>query len=142
MVGPIITVTVSADEVIAVLNSKRRRLRDAVDSKMQDIIDMTTDMLFQGKPGMYLDKSTITHGVTRSGNTTIGFVESTDKGGGYHIYPVNAKSLRFIAKSGDLVFTKHVFRPYLKGSKFIEEHLIELKPWIEDQLEDAVIDAL
>lgn len=134
-----ISVRVQGDEVIAVLNSKKRQLRDAITKKMETLISESLDQLREGKPGKYIDPSTLQHGVEGIGSQTIiGFIESTDKGGFYPITPNKANALRFIAKSGDLVFTKHVSHPYLKSSRFVEQHLLQLKPWLEEQLVDAV----
>src|SRR5215467_15920992 len=128
MAGPIIDIRFNADEVIAVINSKRRKLRTAVEAKMKDVVQQTADLFLDGqtsKVGLYIDPKTVEYGVTGLGSSTvIGYVEANDKSGGYDIYPVNAKFLVFIAKSGDIVRTKHVFRPYLKTSKFLPEHLI------------------
>lgn len=144
MAGPILRVETHSDEITASLSKKTRKLRDVLDTKMQEVVDQVVDKLLTGLPGKYLDPSTIHHGVTGVGSMTIvGFIESDDKGGVYAIFPVKARVLRFIAKSGDLVFTKQVLNhPYLKSSKFTERKLTELKPWIEDQLYDAIIEAL
>jgi len=146
MPGPILDVKFNADEVIAMINSKRRKLVTAVESKMGEVMERVADTFLEGKTskvGMYIDPRTIDWGVQKLGvKSILGYVESRDKGGTYVITPVEAKMLVFFAKSGDLVRTKLVNRPYLKGSKFLPEHFLEMKPWIEDQLEDAVIDAL
>jgi hypothetical protein len=95
------------------------------------------DKFLEGLPGKFIDPTTLHWGVTGLGSqTVIGYLEASDKGGGYDIYPTKAKALRFIAKSGDLVYTRHVFRPFLSTKKFADQHLFELKPWIESQLRD------
>lgn len=139
MIG--IKVNVYNDEITATLTKKREKLRQALEAKMGEVVEDVKYTFFSGLPGKYIDPKTVESGVTGIGSQLIiGFVESHDKTGGYDIFPAKAKYLRFIAKSGDLVFSKHVFRQYLSTGKFFEPHLRELKPWIELQLAEAIED--
>lgn len=138
-----IDVRVQADEVIAVLSRKSQKLRTVLEDKMRDVMRLAESEFLEYGVGKYIDPSTVEWGIQGIGSQmVIGYLEARDKAGGYPIWAVNAKVLRFIAKSGDIVFTKRVFRPYLKTSKFLEQYLIEMKPWLEEQLREAIEDAI
>ena len=137
-----ITVKVYADEVLFRLDQIPKRLRAALQSKFESVFAEVTRQTFEGLPGKYLDPTTVQSGISQQGSLTIGFIESQDKPGLYLIYPTKARALRFIAKDGDLVYTKRVLHPFLKSSTTVERSIAALKPWIEDQLEDALIEAL
>lgn len=137
----LISVNVTGEEILAVIDKKQKRLVTLLESKMHQVVEETTELFLKELPGKYVDPKTIHFGVDRLTPTSIvGYIEATDKTGGYPIVPEKARALRFIAKSGDLVFTQFVFRPYLKGSKFVESHVLTLKPWIEEQLKGALND--
>lgn len=139
-----ITVTVYADEVIVRLDQFPRRLREAIRSKLETMIfPKIRQDIFVGKPGQFLDPKTVKTSVEdigSAGGTVIGVFEAEDKPGVYTILPTKAKNLLyFIAKSGDLVVTKAVYRhPFLKTTPVVERVLAESKPWVIEQLEDAV----
>jgi len=139
----VIQITIYADEVLFRLDQLPRRIRSALREKYGEIFERVNEELFRGVPGQYLDPNFIETGVTEQGSLLIGWIESSDKSGVYSIFPSKANFLRFVAKSGDLVFTKRVLRhPYLKGAPIVERYLRESKPWILDMLEDAVVEAL
>jgi hypothetical protein len=142
MAGPLVQVNVRDDEVILALQRLPRKVQTAVMDKLETIMSGIREDIFQGLPGKYLDPTTIRSGVLKQGSSIIGYIESTDKSGHYEIVPVKAKMLRFIAKDGEKVVTQHVWHPYLKGSPLIASKMAELKPWIEDQIQDALIAAL
>jgi hypothetical protein len=136
-------IRIYADEVVLGLARLPVRIREMVEQKMARVMDDVREQTFSKKPGVFVDSSTVQMGVTTHGNTVIGYIETTDKKGVYSILPSKARALRFIAKSGDIVHTKAVYNhPYLKGSKMVEQTLLEMKPWIIDTLEDAVVEAL
>lgn len=138
-----ITVTVYADEVIVRLDQFPRRLREAIRSKLETtIFPKIRQDIFVGKPGQFLDPKTVKTSVEDIGSvggTVVGVFEAEDKPGVYTILPTKANFLRFIAKSGDLVVTKAVYRhPFPKTTPVVERVLAESKPWVIEQLEDAV----
>jgi hypothetical protein len=137
-----ITVKVYADEVIFRLDQIPRKLREALRGKFEVIFSEFRQQTFSKTPGRFLDPEFIKTGVEDIGQTVVGFIEAEDKSGTYPIYPVKANLLRFLAKDGNLVYTKYVAHPFLKGAPIIERTILESKPRIEEQLRDAVIEAL
>jgi hypothetical protein len=114
-----------------------------VKAKFEGIFSTVKTEIFEGIPGKYLDQRFIQSGIEQIGSLQIGFIEATDKPGFYSFGPKTKKALAFEAKSGDWVVTKRVINhPYLKGAPIVARYLEEKKPWILDQLEDAVIEAL
>ena len=138
-----IEIRVQADEVLFRLDQLPRRVREELAAKFQTIFARVESEIAANVPGKYIDPSYIQSGVDRLGSTMIGFVEIGDKPGVYAIYPTKANVLRFMSKSGDLVRTRRVLNhPYLKGAPVAERYLIESKPWVLEELNDAVIEAV
>jgi len=144
MAGPLLTVNVVDTEALVQLRKLPRKIQTALMSKLDTMMSDVREGMFHGLPGKYLDPQTIQSGVVKQGALTIiGFIESTDKTGHYFIEPTKTKLLKFLGeRDGTLVYTKHVWHPYLKGSPYLARRMAELKPWIEDQLENALIEAL
>jgi hypothetical protein len=138
-----IDVSVRGEEAILRLDSLPRRLREQLAQKMGSVLGtVRTDML-QGLSGKYLDPKYISVEVTATKDLLIGTLDAEQKPGFYTIVPTKANVLRFIAKSGDIVFTKRVSRhPFLSGAPVIERYFAENKPWLIEQIEDAVFDVV
>ncbi len=137
-----ITITVYADEVLLRLDQIPRRLRAALRAKFEAIFDEFRVQTFSKSPGRFLDPNYIKSGVTEQGSLVVGFIESDDKGGFYEILPVKARALRFFAKSGELVYTRHVRHPFLRGAPIVAREILLAKPWIEDQVREAVAEGI
>lgn len=138
-----IEVTVYPDEVVFNLDQIPRKLRQALDVKYREIFAELSDGFLASTPGKYLDPQTIQTGVENIGNTVIGFIEIKDKPGVYSIFPSKARVLSFLAKSGDHVLTSRVLNhPYPKGTPMVRRYLAEKKPWILEQLRDAIVEAI
>lgn len=138
-----IQITVYNSELLLKLEELPRRVRSALRAKMATIIESLYQDIFKTNPGKFFDKNLIEHGTEELGSSVVGFIEGSDKPGVYSIFPTKARTLRFIGKSGDVVYTKQVLNhPYLKSSPHIAAMLEAKKPWIFDQLEDAMIEAL
>ena len=137
-----ITVKVYADEVLFRLDQIPKRLRATLQSKFETIFATVRQQAFEGSPWKYLNPAIIQSGVVEQGSLVIGYIEANDRDGKYPIVPKAAPYLKFVAEDGGFVKTKLVMHPYLKGAPHIEQLLLESKPWIEDQLEDALIEAL
>lgn len=138
-----VNVQVNADELILRLDGFPLRLRAALHQKFEKIFDEVRTDFLKKTPGKYLDPRHIQFGIADQGSLVIGFIETEDKPGFYAIFPSKGRVLRFISKSGQVVFTRSVMRhPFLKGTRLIEEHLRAMKPWVIDQMEDALIEAL
>lgn len=137
-----IEITVYSDEVLFRLDQLPKKIRENLRLKFEVIFDEIKSDIFQGIPGKFLDPKYIESGITEIGSTVIGFMETTDKPGFYSIVPTKAKALRFVSKSGDLVHTRHVNHPFLKGAPIVARYLLAAKPWILQGLEDAARDAL
>jgi hypothetical protein len=133
---------VYSEEILTTLNNLPHKIQVAVKLKMENVLDILKDDLFSKKPGMFLDKSTVTTDVEDFYGSIIGSMAGRDKQGSYLITPTKQRALQFVAKSGDLVTTKLVRHPFLKTVPQIERVLLESKPWIIDQIEDTVIEAL
>ncbi len=67
-----------------------------------------------------------------------------EKGGekAYDIVPTKASALRFISKSGETVFTKHVLHPPSKEFRYLREALAEMEPIIPAQFLEAIAEAI
>lgn len=137
-----INVTVNADEVLFRLDQIPKKLRAALHSKFEAIFDQFRQETFSKVPGRYLDPNYIKSGVTDQGSLVIGYIESDDKSGFYTILPSKARALRFLSKGGELVYSRRVLHPYLKGSPIVAREILAAKPWIEDQITDALYEAL
>lgn len=139
MARQLIEFHVDVSDIVSRINRTPDRVREALENKMQTVLGTMKANVLSTKPGKYLDPSTIPFGVETTRDAVIGFIESHNKGGVYTILPIKARALRFVAKSGDLVFRKAVYQhPYPKGAKPLINALVELKPWIEEQLREAV----
>jgi hypothetical protein len=138
-----IEIRVYADEVTFGLEQIPKRIRENLKSKFEGIFSTVKAEVFSGRPGKYLDPKFIQSGIEQIGSLQIGFIEAEDKPGTYVIVPTKRRLLEFIGtKDGALVRTKLVNHPYLKGAPVVARYLEEKKPWILDQLESAVIEAL
>jgi len=99
--------------------------------------------MFGRLPGKYLDPSYVRSGVAETGGFLIGYLEADQKPGTYPIKAVNYKTLRFYwEKVGQVVHPKSVNHPFLSGSLVIERYFRERKPWLIEQIEDAVFDVV
>jgi hypothetical protein len=139
-----VEVRVYSDEVVVALSRLPTKIRTAVRKKIGMVMGEVKAKALAGKMGAFIQPSTIETEVTGIGSTIIGSLEATDKEGVYAISPSKARVLVFIAKSGDLVRTPHVFNhPFPKSSLVVERALAELDPeHVRDEIEDAVIEAL
>lgn len=140
-----IDVNVRGEEAILRLDSLPRRLREQLAQKMGSVLGTARTDMLQGLPGKYLDPKYINVEVSATKDLLIGTLNAEQKPGFYvpPIVPVKADVLRFIAKSGDIVFTKRVARhPFLSGAPAIERYFAENKPWLIEQIEDAVFDVV
>ena len=137
-----ISVQIYADEVVLNLQQLPRRIRAALRAKFEQIFTEFRTEVFSKVPGKFLDQSYIKTGVTDIGSTVVGFIEGEDKPGTYIITPKTKAFLQFTTKDYGFVKTKLVNHPYLKSAPMVERAILESKPWILDQLENAVIEAL
>lgn len=139
-----IDVSVEGEEAILKLGSLPKRLRKALVDKMYGAMSTAKDQMLEGVPGKYLDKDYIDAFVEQQGDVLIGTLRAEDKPGFYKIPPGDKRTfMRFIAKSGDLVRTTKVWEhPYPKGGPAIERYFLEHKPWLIEQIEDAVFDVV
>lgn len=136
-------ITVRGDEVLLRLDHLPKKIREQVAGKFESIFLRMAGEMTARPPGKFLDKSYIQTGVERLGSQVIGFIEVEDKPGVYSIYPSKAPILKFVAKSGDLVRTRRVLNhPYLKGAPVVERYLLEQKPWVLEEIEDAIAEAI
>lgn len=139
-----IDVDIQGEEVFINLQTLPKRLRQQLEEKLLSAMREIKSQALTGIPGKYIDASYVQEGIETLGNSTlIGFVEAQDKPGFYDILPSKASVLRFVSKSGDLVFTKRVYyHPFPKGGPVIERYFAEHKPWLIEQIEDAVFDVV
>lgn len=138
-----IQITAYADELLLRLDNLPKRIREELREKFKYIFSQVEDDLFSKTPGQYLDKQYIRSGVSDIGSSVIGYIEADDKPGVYSILPNKARVLRFISTSGEKVVARQVLNhPYLRATPLIARLMEESKPWIIDQLEDAVLEAL
>lgn len=139
-----VEVRVYSSEVVVALENLPRKIRAAVREKLGMVVEEVKATALAGKPGVFITPSTIETEVVGIGNTIIGSLEAQDKVGVYSIFPSKARVLRFVAKSGDLVHTAHVFaHPYPKSSVAVERALQKLdQARFVDEVENAIIEAL
>lgn len=138
-----VKISVSGDEVLFRLDQLPKRIREEVGAKFQSIFLRMAGEITESPPGKYIDPMYIQSGVEQIGSQMIGFIEVQDKPGVYAIYPSKAKILRFVARSGDIVRTRRVLEhPFLKGVPIVERYLRENKPWVLEEIQDAVTEAI
>ena len=141
---PLIDIRVVDEEVLVILNELPRKIQRVLESKLDEIFQGLKTNLTKSLPGKYLDQQYIRLGVSKMGDSTlVGYLEGDDKPGVYSIFPSKAQALRFFAKGGELVYSKRVLNhPYLKSAPHLARLIAESKPWIEEELWDAVVKAL
>jgi hypothetical protein len=141
MAGPLLRLSVYTDEVLLHLDQIPKKLRQGLIDKFERIFDQITADLFAAGPAKYLDPSMAVTSIDPVGSGVSGSVEIFQKEGFYTI-TAKGRALRFLA-GGELLYRRSVEHPYpkLKGETLSRE-LIRLKPWIEDQLYDTLIEAL
>lgn len=132
-------IKVQGDEVLLRLDNLPRNIRAALRRKFHQIFDDLDTEILKGVPGKYIDPKNLKSGVEELGSLIIGFVEGEDKPGVYSIYPHKGNLLRFLSKSGELVFAPRVLaHPFPKAVPIIERYLQDHKPWIVEQIESAI----
>lgn len=137
-----ISIRIIAEEAILHLDRIPTALRKALRKKYEDIFDQLRIGMKDRVPLKFLDPKMIQSGTEEQGSMIIGFLEAEDKPGVYSIFPSKAKVLRFVAKSGEIVFAPKVLNhPFPKAAGHLNLYLEESKPWILDQLNDVVKDA-
>jgi hypothetical protein len=139
-----IDVNVVGEEAILHLESLPRRLRDYLTQRMEAFFEgPATDRLLSELPGKYLDPRYIHSEVATVGSLLIGTLTADQKPGFYPISPVRARVLKFVSRTGEIVFTRRVTRhPFLNASPVIERYFRENKPWLIEGVEDFVFDAI
>jgi hypothetical protein len=136
-----IDVRIVGDEVLLRLDQLPRKIRREIANKFrQEIFPRIEREITAKPPGKYIDPNYIQSGVEQLGSTLIGFVEIEDKPGVYSILPhgnylLRNKPQQFVARE----VHKH---PYLKGAPVVARYLAEQKPWIAEDINDAVIEAI
>jgi hypothetical protein len=137
-----ITVKIIAEEAIFHLDKLPASIRNALKKKYEDIFDQLRAGMKDQIPLKFLDPKLVTSGVEEIGSSVIGFIEAEDKPGVYAIFPTKAKVLRFLSKSGEIVFAPKVLNhPFPKAAQHLNQYLLDSKPWIVEQLTNAVKDA-
>lgn len=139
-----IDVTIRGEEVLLRLDQLPRKIREEIRDKFtSSIFPRMTREILSGTPGKFIDPRYIQTGVEQIGSLVIGFLEVEDKPGVYAIYPDKARILRFVGKSGEIVRTRRVLNhPYLKGAPVVERYLLENKPWLVEEVQEAVVEAI
>lgn len=133
-----IKITIRADEIQFRLDQIPKKLRAALHEKFVRIFETVSQELYRDAPGKFIDPRFIKTGVEDIGSLTIGFIEAENKPGVYSIFPSKGKVLRFISKSGEIVYTPRVLNhPYLKSAPVVARYLETKKPWIVEQLKSA-----
>jgi hypothetical protein len=131
---------IGVEEVTFRLDQLPRRLREVLRAKFENIFSIVTREFFDGVPGRFLDPKQVQTGIEEQGALLIGYIQYSDKEGVYSIYPTKGP---FLISLKQQFFAREVHaHPFPKGAPMIERHLRESKPWIIDQLEDTVIEAL
>jgi hypothetical protein len=139
-----IDVKVRNEEIFVRLETLPKRLREFLTAKLEAFLDGPARERLQSEvPGKYVDPRYIQAEVATVGSLLVGSLEVGDKPGVYTIVPTKANILRFIAKSGDVVFTKRVLlHPFPKGAPIAERYFRDHKPWLLEQTEDLIFDAV
>lgn len=138
-----IRVDVQAEEVLVRLDTLPRRLRGLIITKLTGVLDRAREEMLHDMPGRYLDPAYIQVDVGTAGSMLVGTLEATQKQGRYLITPKHARFLRFYwEKVGAHVAFPRVNRQYMNPAPIVERFFREKKPWLIDQVEDAVFDAV
>lgn len=144
-----ISVTVHG-EVYARLDGIPKKLRGAFEEKfragVEEIYHKSIRRLSKDK---YSSTPEVSFGVDAQGSALIGFIEPlTEKtqvqefGGRsyYEILPLKGKALRFIGRTGDVVYAKRVFHPPARGKHYIRDTIGDELPHLRAALEEALRD--
>lgn len=136
-------IKVFADEAILRLDQVPKKVREALRAKYESIFAelQTRVKTSSGTVGKFLDPMMITSGISDVGSAVVGYIEYKDKEDKYPIVPKAAAFLQFRSESGGWVRTQLVMHPYPKAASTIEQLLSSSKPWILEQLEDAIYEA-
>lgn len=139
-----INVNVVGEEALVRLDTLPRRLRAFLETKLDAfLIGPARERLFLEAPGKYLDPQYVQADVRTVGDLLVGSLEIGDKPGVYEFGTKTAPALAFRAKSGDWVVVKRVYNhPYMKGGPIAERYFRENKPWLIDEIEDIIFDAV
>jgi hypothetical protein len=136
-----IDVKVLNEEVLLRLDTLPRRLRDQLRRKLGDVMEDAREDMLGKKPGKFLDPTYVQAEVQDTGGLLIGSINAEDKPGYFSYSKSNV--MRFVAKSGDIVFTYKINEhPFPKGGPVVERYFREKKPWLIDQIEDTVFDVV
>jgi len=132
-----VNVRVLGEEVLLRLDQLPQAVRRRVVAKMGAIFAKMEEDILSRTPGRFFDKAFLQSGVATQGDLLIGYLEANDKPGLYSILPVNKA---FLVNRPKNFFAREVHRhPYLKPEALhIETYLRESKPWILDQINEAV----
>lgn len=136
-----IDVRIVGDEVLLRLDQLPRKIRQEVANKFrQEIFPRIEREITAKPPGKFIDPAFIQSGVDQIGSQLIGYVEIGDKPGVYSILPHGNYPLRN-KPQGFVAWQVHN-HPYLKGAPVVAQYLAEQKPWIAEDINAAVIEAI
>jgi len=154
-----IDIKVIDQELLVKLDKLPERLHEAIRVKLVEgvaelrlkVIENLTGKVLNSKSGRLVES--LVSGVEELGSTLIGFVaiESADAKvkayaeaheyggkGSYEIVPIQKKILRFIGKSGDIIFAPYVYHPPAAERSYLRSALWEMAPEIEEQINAAI----
>lgn len=139
-----IDVKVRNEEIFVGLETLPKRLREFLAAKLEAFLDGPARERLQGEvPGKYVDPRYIQAEVATVGSLLVGSLEVGDKPGVYAIPKEGKRLMRFVSKSGEVVFTRKVENhPFPKGVPIAERYFRDHKPWLLEQTEDLIFDAV
>lgn len=132
-----------------------RKLHTVTLRKLTQLTDIMYNKVQENLSGKILQKQTgqlassIRKEVTESGSEMMGvvFVDpvtpkalALEKGGEryYDIYPVRAKMLRFVNKSGEIVYASHTYHPPSKDFAYLRTALEEMESLIPESFRESI----
>ena len=132
-----------------------RKLRVLTFRKLNELTDLLENKVIENLSGKILQKQSgdlvgsVRKQVTQHGDTMEGRVyispETTkawvlEKGGkGYYpIEPTKAAVLKFVTKSGETVFAKHVFHPPSREFAYLRTAIEEMAPIVPQEYAEAI----
>lgn len=161
MIG--LQVRIIDQELIVNLNKVPAAIQSQLEAKLKTLMQELKAKVVENLSGKVLNSKSgalagsLLDGVSHLGSSLIGFVEVNPEDpkvrayaevheyggkGYYEIVPVHKTVLRFVSKTGQIVFAPYVYHPPAAERSYLRSALAEMAPEIEAQLQEALADAL
>lgn len=136
------------NELLVRLDEVPVHLREVIQSKFSVLMgELYRKAIRQLSNGKYEATDEVEYGVEHQGQLMIGYFEpktvkaQVQESGGtrwYEIIPTKANVLRFLGKSGEIVYTKRVFHPPAAGKHYLRDTIARELSYLSEELREAL----